>query len=182
MEQCQADAGDLESDMVNALLEFELDRARRSSVHTLPALTVNDGKPLHWTTPQALFDTLCTEYWLSGVKTVPTVCTQCASCPNVIGCLQHPSHQCVGFDNAQRHPDTGYRRSKDNSRGRHGGGGWWWLWTMALVAGGCGVAYHFGFWNRDVGERCWDRLTGRRHGRAPLMMHDYSHLSGGGFQ
>lgn len=181
VEQCHADAGDLEVDNVNAFLDNELDGGRHSSVHTLPALTVNHGKPLYWTTPQALFDTLCTEFWLSGVKTVPKVCTQCASCPNVIGCLQHSSHQCVGFDNAQRHPDTGYQRS-DKPRGAVRGAWKVFWWMLVLAVAGSGVAHYYGFWNGSaIGERCWDRVTGRRNGRAPLM-HDYSHLSGGDFQ
>ena len=185
VEECHANSGDLETDTVNALLDKELERGRHSSVHTLPALTVNHGKALHWTTPQSLFDTLCTEYWLSGVKAVPKVCTQCASCPNVIGCLQHSSHQCVGFDNAQRHPDTGYQRSHNNDNQRGARGAWRvFLWMLVLAVAGSGVAHYYGFWNGNaMGERCWDRVTGRRNGRAPLMqMHDYSHLSGGDFQ
>ena len=100
VDQCRQDTGDLDANGVNTLLESELEHGRRSGVHTLPAITINNHHPLSWTTPHALFDALCTEYWLSGDKTIPTVCIQCASCPNVIGCLEQ-NGKCVGFDNAQ---------------------------------------------------------------------------------
>jgi len=170
IQQCISAAGDLEADNSNALLDAELLHLKHSSVHTLPALTVNRNV-LQWTTAHSLFDTLCTEFWLSpAIKEVPKVCTQCASCPNVIGCLEHKG-KCVEFDNEQRHPETGYKRTDGDDKKK--GHGWKVFWILTVLVATCGGAYYYYDQNRD--------RFGRRGGGGGRM-NDYMHLPGGEFQ
>jgi hypothetical protein len=71
---CMSDAGNLDQDVTNALLkDAVMDQSRSGVVVTLPALTVN-RQLLRYTSARALFDTVCTEYWLSGIDTIPAVC------------------------------------------------------------------------------------------------------------
>jgi len=162
VESCVRDAGDLDVDGTNALLEDELHHMETSGVHSLPALTVN-RKVLHWTTAHGLFETLCTEYWLSDVQTVPEVCTKCSSCPNAVGCLE--KGKCVEFDNSERHPDTGYKRAEE----KKGGHGWKFFWFLTFI-GTVGGAYYYYDQNRD-------RFVNRRGGG---MLNDYMQLHGEG--
>jgi len=168
VESCMKDAGDLDQDGTNTLLEEELTHQKRSSVVSLPALSVN-RKVLHWTSAHSLYETLCTEYWLSGVKEVPEVCVKCASCPNAVGCIE--KGHCVEFENDQRHPDTGYHRSKsENDKGQKKHRGRKFFWFVVIV-GSIGGAYYYYDKHRD-------QFGTMRHRGNGGLMNDYMHLSG----
>jgi len=162
VDTCIQDSGSLDADNSNAVLDDALKQFQKSGVHALPALTVSE-QVLYWTTPESLFESVCGEYWVSGAEKVPEVCTKCSSCPNVIGCLE--KGKCVGFDNEQRHPDTGFQRTDD---GKKKGGHWKFFWFVALV-GTVGGAYYYYDQNRH-------RFASRGGGG---LMNDYMHLSGG---
>lgn len=176
LESCMDDAGDIEEDTSNALFDAELQTMQYSGVHSLPALSIYH-KVLPWTSAHSLFDTLCTEYWLSGVTNVPPVCLQCGSCPNTIGCLE--KGKCVEFDNEQRHPDTGYRRNKKSKTGsntKSHGIGWWFFW-LVLVASAMGGAYYY--YDKHQDQFNWGQYRRSSSSRGALM-NEYMHLPGEG--
>lgn len=159
VQQCMVDAGSVDADTTNALLDEAVKDHGRSGVVTLPALTVNH-QVLSYTSARSLFDTVCTEYWLSNVDQIPSICEACSACPNIIGCVEQ-NGKCVGFSNDQRHPATGF--SDNSKKGR----GWKFFWSLAFMGIAAGAAWYYYDQN----------IRGNRRAGTSLM-NDYLHLSG----
>ena len=144
IDECMADSGDVDQDVPNGMLDDMLNRQKQSSVVSLPAITLNQ-KVLDHTSTWSLFESICMEYWTSKSPSIPDVCVTCASCPNVIGCLENG--HCVDFSNAQRHPeDSGGDKKKKK---RHG---WTVFWSLAvcMIAGG---AWYYHKRRDEFGDR-----------------------------
>lgn len=161
--QCMDDAGNVDKDATNALLDLALTEQSKSGVVALPALSVQH-KVLRYTSARSLFDTVCTEYWLSGVDKIPAICETCGACPNTIGCLEQG--KCVDFSNKERHPDTGFSRKKHDGKKKKGHG-WKIFFSFVFVAGAAAAAYYY----------YEHYVRGNRRGGVSLM-NDYLHLSG----
>jgi hypothetical protein len=126
LQSCMSDAGDMDKDVTNTLLDDEMRYHNRSGVVSLPAITVN-GAVLTYTSARSLFDTLCTEYWISASPKIPQVCETCGACPNAVGCLE--KGKCVDYSDEQRHPDTGFK-DENTKKSRHG---WKIFWSLVVV-------------------------------------------------
>jgi hypothetical protein len=109
IDQCMTDSGDVETNLPNSLLDHQLQSQKTSGVVSIPAMTIND-RVLEHTSTWSLFESVCREYWLSPVP-APETCLTCATCPNVIGCLQEG--HCVAFSD----------QHKKTHKGSAGGGG-----------------------------------------------------------
>jgi hypothetical protein len=163
---CIANSGGVDNG-TNTLLDSAVQYTESTGVVSLPAITVNH-KPLTWTSARSLFDTVCTDYWLSGIDKIPPVCERCLACPDSVGCLK--AGHCVDFNNRERFPDTGLPAHKDQKeRKKKGGGGWrvfWWL--VAILALGGGAFYVYQNYYVNQGDSSY-----RRSG----LISDYMHLS-----
>jgi hypothetical protein len=139
IDQCMTDSGDVDTNEPNSLLEPQLHAQKTSGIVSIPAMTINDKAPLEHTSTWSLFESICREYWLSPVSS-PKVCLTCATCPNVIGCLEEG--HCVAFSD----------KSKDSHKGSTSGGGskknhshWgkvFWFFVLALIGYGGYRRYH----------------------------------------
>lgn len=161
--ECMSNAGNMDADVANGLLDAAIVDQRNSGIVSLPAIAINN-KVLKWTSANSLFDTICTEYWLSGIDKIPAICETCSACPNAIGCLE--KGHCVDYSNEERHPNTGFP-SNSNSNNKKGRRGWKIFWSLTAVFGVAGAAFYY--YNNQQSRQ-------QRHGGN--FMSNYLHLSG----
>jgi PA domain len=138
IESCMLDAGDVDTDNTNSLLEDMLTKQKQSSVVALPAITLNQ-RVLDHMSSWSLFDSLCFSYWNSNTAVTPPICETCYSCPNKIGCVE--AGHCVGYSGNGHHhiPAAG---DKSSSRQRRHGWGFFWFFIVVFAAGG-GAYYYY---------------------------------------
>ena len=141
VDECMKDAGDIEGDVSNSMLDDMIEKQKHSSVVSLPAITIN-RRVLDHASSWSLYETICTEYWASKSRTIPKVCETCGACPNVIGCLK--AGKCVGFSNKERIPDpeTGGGDGK-SSKKKKSGHGWKFFWFLSFCLLGGGAWYYY---------------------------------------
>lgn len=157
VDECMKDAGDVDEDVSNGMLDEVIEKQKHSSVVSLPAITVN-RKVLDHTSSWSLFETICREYWTSKSPTIPKVCETCSACANVMGCLE--KGHCVGFSNKDRIPETGGSSTKKQSH--HG---WKPFWFLSFCLLGGGFLYYYK--HRD------------EYGEGVNPFHGYMQLRGG---
>ena len=137
IDQCMTDSGDVESDadVPNSLLDHQLTAQKTSGIVSIPAMTINDKAPLEHTSTWSLFESICREYWFSPVST-PKICLTCATCPNVIGCLEEG--HCVAFSDKKKE-DSHKKSSGDGSskkKKHHHLGKVFWFFVLSLIGYG----------------------------------------------
>jgi hypothetical protein len=132
IDQCMTDSGDVETDVPNSLLDHQLHAQKTSGIVSIPSMTIN-GKALDHTSTWSLFESICREYWLSPVPT-PKTCLTCATCPNVIGCLQQG--HCVAFSDENKEPHKKSTGGGSNSSKKHHWGKVFFLFLFGLIGYG----------------------------------------------
>ena len=76
--QCMTDAGGLNSDNTNILLEFEIKRQSESGINIIPTVHIN-GTPIRGAfSSHNVLAAICSTY----ADDTPDICTVCESCPN----------------------------------------------------------------------------------------------------
>jgi hypothetical protein len=151
IDDCMAETGDVEADTTNVLLQSMLDEQQVSGVVKLPAIAHQETKALldYGASATALFESVCFHYYRQAKSTnlhwdkIPEICGTCATCTNMMGCLD--AGKCVGFDHHSqqdgggggKQPASGSGHSKQRSRRR-----WRFFWFVAIV-GSCGYGYYY---------------------------------------
>lgn len=142
LDECMTDAGDINADTTNALLDTLVEEHGKSSVVTLPAIAVN-SRVLPWTSSRTLLDTMCSQFIYSETLKVPHICETCMNCINTDGCLEQG--HCVDFSNSQRHPsksgDGGANNKSSSTKKKRG---WKIFFTLViLLLAGMGGWHHY---------------------------------------
>jgi hypothetical protein len=136
VDQCYSDSGGLDEDAPNSLLQDMLVKQAQSGVLALPALTIGNhilDDPSSWN----LFEGLCRHFWSTNLTATPDVCFKCASCANVIGCLEQG--HCVDFQKPEENPSKGGGSDK-KKKAHHG---WTFFWIFFVLCGVGGGWYYY---------------------------------------
>jgi len=86
IDSCMEDSGGLDGNVKNEVLETQLRAKDKSGVVILPAVYVNRVSIRGYLEFSVVFRAICSGY---AQGTTPTVCTECASCPDQQECIQH---------------------------------------------------------------------------------------------
>lgn len=147
IDACMANEGNVTTDAVNPLLEYEMMVQKEIGIVQVPALKL-DKYALPTVSATNLFLTICDHYM--SLKPTPTnfpaVCDTCSVCPNVIGCLEHGS--CVAFaphNSSSSHSNTEPSHGATGKKKRKGHGWFWTFLVLILIGGGTYYYYtHYG--------------------------------------
>jgi hypothetical protein len=86
IERCMEDSGGVEGDQVNTKLNLEVVTQKKRGVVVKPSAYVNMA-PLHGAlTATNVFREICSGF---ATYTAPSICEQCSSCSDVVGCIGH---------------------------------------------------------------------------------------------
>lgn len=85
IDRCMSDSGGLKADAPNSFLDLEMAAQTRRGVIVLPTAFVNTVALRGALTIPTVFSAICAGY-LEGTE--PKICTQCAKCPDEIGCVR----------------------------------------------------------------------------------------------